>query len=119
MHHLGWCDSGFESQRSDHMSFIKNKEDFICEKCNILNKGNGYTNHCYNCLYSKHVDIEPGDRLNDCQGLMKPVYISYTNKDKYIIHKCIKCSFEKKNLLGENDSVETMIKIQKELSNNI
>lgn len=98
------------------MSFIKNREDFVCENCGFENTGNGYTNHCSACLYSKHVDIDPGDRLNTCGGLMEPVYVSYTNNDKYVIHKCVKCLFEKKNLLNENDSVEAMIKIQHKLA---
>jgi hypothetical protein len=94
------------------MSFIKNKEDFICENCNYRNFGNGYTNHCSECLFSKHVDVSPGDRLNNCGGIMEPLYISYTNKNKYILHKCRKCSFEKKNIVQINDSVDQMIKIQ-------
>ncbi len=115
IHDLGSCDSGFESQRSDHMSFIRNKEDFICEKCGFLNKGNGYTNHCSNCIFSKHVDNEPGDRLNQCLGLMKPIYVSYTNKDKYIMHRCEKCGLEKKNLIQIGDNIDTLINIQKSI----
>jgi len=99
------------------MSFIKNKEDFICENCSFENKGNGYTNHCSECLFSKHVDIDPGDRLNSCGGLMEAIYVSYTNKEKYVIQKCLKCSFEKKNLLNQIDSVDMMIKIQNKLAN--
>jgi hypothetical protein len=95
------------------MVFIKNKEDFICENCQFENKGNGYTNHCQRCLYSKHVDMEPGDRLNDCTGLMEPIYVSYSNNNEYILHKCLKCSFEKKNTINSLDSVEAMIDIQK------
>ncbi len=95
------------------MSFTKKKEDFICENCGFTNIGDGYTNHCRQCLYSKHVDVDPGDRLNLCTGLMEPIYVSYTNKDKYIVHRCLKCLFEKRNLLNDGDSVETMIMIQK------
>jgi DNA-directed RNA polymerase subunit RPC12/RpoP len=98
------------------MSFIKNKEDFICENCGFKIIGNGYTNHCSRCLFSKHVDIEPGDRLNSCNGLMEPVYVSYTNKDKYVINKCLKCSLEKRNILNDEDSVDVMIKIQNKLA---
>lgn len=94
------------------MSFIRQKEDFICEFCNQPNKGDGYTNHCHSCLYSKHVDIEPGDRLSTCLGLMKPIFVSYTSADAYILHKCKKCGFEKKNKIQMNDSVEKMIEIQ-------
>lgn len=99
------------------MSFIKNKEDFICENCSFENKGNGYTNHCSMCLFSKHVDNDPGDRLNMCGGLMEPIYVSYANKDTYVIHKCLKCSFEKRNLLNNTDSVDTMIQVQLTLAN--
>ena len=99
------------------MSFIKKREDFVCENCGFKVIGNGYTNHCCMCLFSKHVDIDPGDRLNTCGGLMEPVYVSYTNKDKYILHHCVKCGFEKKNLLQENDSVEAMIAIQNKAGN--
>lgn len=97
------------------MSFIKNKENFICEKCGFNNEGNGYTNHCCECLYSKHVDMEPGDRLNTCGGLMKPMYVSYTNKSSYIIHRCIVCGFEKKNAISEKDSIQKMIEVQKSI----
>ena len=97
------------------MSFMRQKEDFICDFCGLHNTGDGYTNHCCNCLYSKHVDIEPGDRLSACGGLMKPVYVSYTARDSYISHKCLKCGFEKKNKVQTNDSVEAMVLIQSTL----
>ena len=95
------------------MSFIKNKEDFVCENCGEVNKGDGYTNHCHKCLFSKHVDNDPGDRMNLCCGLMKPMFASYTNSDKYILHKCVKCDFIRKNKISQNDSVDTLIAIQK------
>lgn len=97
------------------MSFIRQKEDFICEFCKSANSGNGYTNHCHTCLYSKHVDIEPGDRLSLCGGLMKPIFVSYTANDSYILHKCMRCNFEKKNKIQEGDSVEAMTVIQSTL----
>ena len=28
--------------------------------------GSNHRNHCPNCLYSLHVDIEPGDRESEC-----------------------------------------------------
>ncbi len=95
------------------MSFTRHKEDFVCEFCKKGIVGDGYTNHCTFCLYSKHVDIDPGDRLASCGGLMKPVYVSYTTKDSYILHKCLRCGFERKNKIQKDDSVEAMIAIQK------
>ncbi len=98
-----------------NMSFVKNKEDFVCDNCGVFNKGDGYTNHCYKCLFSKHVDVDPGDRSNTCLGLMKPAFVSYTNSDQYILHECLRCGFRKKNRISNNDSLETLIRVQKDL----
>ncbi|HFC76878.1 MAG TPA: RNHCP domain-containing protein [Candidatus Moranbacteria bacterium] len=93
--------------------FQKKKEDFICEKCGYLVKGNGYTNHCPKCLWSKHVDVNPGDRLEKCQGMMSPISIDL-KKGKYIIlYKCVKCGFERKNKVVDNDNFDIVIKISK------
>ena len=45
-------------------------ETFICENCNKEVQKLNYTarDHCPYCLYSKHVDINPGDRMNTCCG---------------------------------------------------
>ena len=57
--------------------FTKRVEDFICEKCGTKNVGTGFTNHCFKCLWSKHVDINPGDRAESCQGMMEPFKIDF------------------------------------------
>ena len=63
------------------MTFIRKTEDFICENCGAVVVGNGYTNHCPACLYSKHVDRSPGDRAADCGGLMEPVAVALKRGD--------------------------------------
>ncbi len=92
-------------------NFKKVIENFVCEYCKTNVKGNGYTNHCPNCLHSKHVDINPGDRNETCHGLMKPIYIT-VKKDGYIYrHKCIKCGHEKNQKSSPNDNFEAILKI--------
>lgn len=98
------------------MVFIKNKENFICEKCGTEVEGNGYTNHCPSCLWSKHVDIEPGDRLNECNGLMEPVRVEKKGKEYTIIHRCTKCGLEKPNKAVPNDNFEMLVQISAENS---
>lgn len=93
------------------MIFIKNKEDFKCEKCGTEVIGNGFTNHCPNCLWSKHVDISPGDRAGECHGMMEPTGIEKRGKDYIIVHKCQKCGFVKKNKAEKNDSFQIIIQI--------
>ena len=71
--------------------FTMKDENFICDNCGMEVKKLNYTarDHCPYCLYSKHVDIMPGDRLNNCHGLLKPIgleklYINVINVVNYI-----------------------------------
>ena len=90
-------------------NFIRIKEDFFCEQCGFFVKGGGYTNHCSKCFWSKHVDKNPGDREEDCAGMMKPVGLIH-KKDRYIIvHKCLKCGFEKNNKASVDDDISALI----------
>ena len=74
--------------------FKKNDSDFICRNCGKQVLPLGYTsrNHCPFCLYSLHVDINPGDRANTCGGLLRPIQALPDAKKGYIIiHKCERC----------------------------
>ncbi len=73
--------------------------------------GNGYTNHCPNCLWSVHVDINPGDRADACKGLMEPVGIELKNGEYKIIHKCVVCGIEKLNRTSRDDNFGTIMKV--------
>lgn len=91
--------------------FIRRKEDFLCENCSTKVQGGGYTNHCPHCLYSKHVDVNPGDRKNSCKGLMEPVSVEQKNGVYVIVHRCLKCGAEKRNRAARNDSVEALLAV--------
>lgn len=91
--------------------FQRRCEDFKCERCGSLIKGNGYTNHCSQCLWSKHVDINPGDRAQMCKGLMEPIAIEIKAGKYTIIHRCTVCAFERSNKLCQEDNFDTVIKI--------
>ena len=90
-------------------------EEFICENCGKKVPPLEYSarDHCPFCLYSKHVDINPGDRENDCKGLMEPVGIE-KYKDTYkIIYKCTKCRETHKNIAARDDDYNKIIEISK------
>ncbi|HEV8601358.1 MAG TPA: RNHCP domain-containing protein [Patescibacteria group bacterium] len=89
-------------------SFIRQKENFVCENCGQKVQGDGYTNHCPKCLFSKHVDINPGDRLNMCQGLMKPKELAIKHGRTLIVHQCVRCKTTKKNISSKNDNLEVL-----------
>jgi hypothetical protein len=66
-------------------------EDFVCLNCEEGVIGDGYTNHCPKCLWSRHVDINPGDRMEECKGMMKPAEVIQHRGAQVIVHKCITC----------------------------
>lgn len=84
--------------------FTKVDEDFICEMCGAHVHGNGYTNHCPECLTSKHVDIMPGDRACECAGLMPAVGLETKNGEFVLVQKCQKCGHMRRNKIWENDN---------------
>ena len=98
--------------------FIMRDEEFICENCHKEVKKLNYTarDHCPYCLYSKHVDINPGDRQNPCQGLLKPISIEKFKNTYKIIYKCQKCHKNHKNIMATDDDYNIIIELSR--SNN-
>jgi len=86
--------------------FQKRVEDFVCENCGVKVVGNGYTNHCPRCLFSKHVDINPGDRVARCGGMMEPMRVESRSGEFIIIHRCQKCGYEKPNRADKDDDLD-------------
>jgi len=96
--------------------FKRTIEDFVCEKCGFIVEGNGYTNHCPECLWSKHVDKSPGDRAERCEGLMEPVRVEVKNKEYTIIHKCTRCGLERPNKAVKEDNFQMLVQVASEHS---
>ncbi len=91
-------------------------EEFICEVCGHKVSKLNYTarDHCNNCLSSKHVDVNPGDRKSTCKGTLVPVDIEKGPKDKYkIVYKCNKCGEIKRNVMADDDNFEKVLEIMR------
>ena len=89
--------------------FTKNDNGFICLNCGkeVLPLGYSSRNHCPFCLSSRHLDVNPGDRLSECGGLMKPISAEPDPKKGYIItHKCEKCGAVRRNKAAVNAPVQ-------------
>lgn len=88
-------------------------ENFICEHCkkDVLPLKYSARDHCPFCLYSKHLDILPGDRQNKCQGLMKPIGIEKFKDTYKIIYKCEKCNQLHKNIMANDDDYSLIINL--------
>ena len=100
-------------------TFTQRDEEFICDNCGKNVERLNYTSrdHCPYCLYSKHVDINPGDRLNTCCGLLKPIGIEKFKDTYKIIYKCEKCSEIHKNIVAIDDDMNLIIELSKETPN--
>ena len=93
-------------------------EFYICEHCGKEVSKLEYSarDHCPYCLYSKHVDINPGDRANPCKGLLKPIDIEKFKDTYKIIYKCNKCNEYHKNIIATDDDMNVIIDISSKKS---
>ncbi len=91
--------------------FFMMDASFRCEHCGQEVPPLQYSarDHCPFCLYSKHVDINPGDRKNTCQGLLKPVGIEKYRDTYKIIYKCERCQMLHKNTIAKDDDMNLII----------
>jgi len=89
-------------------TFIKRAEDFTCGQCGTFVRGDGYTNHCPRCLFSRHVDIHPGDRAAECGGLMTPIAFDRRHSAERIIHRCLICGHINPNRVAKNDDLAVL-----------
>lgn len=89
--------------------FTKTVENFNCAHCGAAVFGNGYTNHCPHCLWSRHVDNNPGDRAATCGGMMRPVSV-VSDGDKFVItHQCVVCGKQKRQRTSDADNIDAII----------
>ena len=103
----------------DQKRFTKNDDGFICIHCGKEVKPLGYTSrdHCPFCLWSVHIDVNPGDRANDCHGNLVPVKaVTDPKKGFVIIYKCDKCGQIHRNRAAHEakvqpDSINLIIKL--------
>lgn len=98
------------------MSFTRTIEDFACGHCGHEVKGDGFTNHCPKCLWSKHVDVDPGDRAEACGGLMRPVDLYYRRHEWIITHRCETCGFNRGDKIRPEDDFNQAIELEKEIA---
>lgn len=89
--------------------FTKNDGGFVCAHCGreVLPLGVSSRNHCPFCLWSLHVDVNPGDRANPCRGQMEPVgAVTDPRKGYIILHRCTKCGEIHRNKAAHEAKVQ-------------
>lgn len=95
--------------------FTVRNEKFTCENCGKIVEPLSYTSrdHCPYCLFSKHVDINPGDRANTCLGMLIPKRIEKFKNTFKIIYQCEKCKDFHKNIIANDDNMDLIIELSK------
>ena len=91
-------------------------ETFTCKNCGRMvvpeGAGSAHRNHCPNCLYSLHVDVEPGDRKENCGGHMEPVAVWVRKNGEWaIIHRCKMCGSFNSNRVAADDNPMKLMSI--------
>lgn len=88
-------------------------EKFKCMNCGMEVDTLNYTarDHCPRCLYSRHVDVMPGDRQNKCMGLMMPIGIEKYKNTYKIIYKCLSCGEVHKNIMAQDDDYDMIVNL--------
>lgn len=91
--------------------FSRKVENFTCKVCKAKVTGPGYTDHCPNCLWGRHVDINPGDRKSTCRALMRPVRTEYTRRGFVIVYVCEKCHERKRIGAAADDNNDLLFSL--------
>ena len=91
------------------MTFLPRQEPFTCEHCGkaVVPLPHGTCrSHCSSCLWSKHVDNNPGDRASTCHGLMEPIGLDQNSKKGFVLlHRCVRCGVVKRNKAAPDDEL--------------
>lgn len=100
-------------------TFTKLNETFVCGNCGhtVPLATSTCRDHCPRCLFSVHVDNNPGDRAAECGAKLRPVAYSQKKGKGIMIHyRCEACGMEKRNMFlehdkNESDSLEALLKL--------
>lgn len=104
------------SQPRRHRHTRSTEEVFKCQNCRRfigpLPYGGHHRNHCPFCLYSRHVDEQKGDRLNECSARMQPIgYFQRGNGEYVLVHRCLGCDFERFNRIAADDNFDLVLSL--------
>jgi len=99
--------------KMEQKKFTMKDEAFLCNHCQKQVYPLKYSarDHCPFCLYSLHVDNNPGDRSCLCHGVLEPIGIVPFKNTYKIIYRCQKCGEMKKNMMARDDSMDEIIQL--------
>jgi DNA-directed RNA polymerase subunit RPC12/RpoP len=87
---------------------------FTCSRCKAhvpaQSFGTKHRNHCPRCLWSRHLDDEPGDRRIACAQAMEPIAIEVRRDGEWaLVHRCSGCGEMKVNRIAGDDDERSLL----------
>jgi hypothetical protein len=74
--------------------------------------GTAHRNHCPTCLWSRHLDVRPGDRAASCGAAMEPIAISVRDRGEWVlVHRCRACGELALNRTAGDDSPLLLVRL--------
>lgn len=89
---------------------------FRCRNCgldvSLVAPGTAHRNHCPNCLWSRHLDENVGDRAAECGASMEPLAICVRDRGEWVlIHRCLGCGVLHLNRSAGDDNPLLLLRI--------
>jgi predicted RNA-binding Zn-ribbon protein involved in translation (DUF1610 family) len=93
--------------------FTHRNESFQCVVCGLHVPPAAGTcrNHCPSCLTSLHVDVFPGDRAEQCKGIMDAISAEISNGKTVLTHRCRTCGEIRKCKRSVDDTLDAVISL--------
>jgi len=93
--------------------FTKNNRGFDCVECGraVPPHPSSSRDHCHHCLTGLHVDVNPGDRLNECGGVLEPIGLQTKSGKTKIVYRCKKCHEQIVCIAGPDDNPERIAEL--------
>ncbi|BCY16383.1 hypothetical protein hrd7_02320 [Leptolinea sp. HRD-7] len=116
-------DFPFDRKQKEIGRVIYDTQNFKCRNCGFFVTQNrelsgvNNRNHCPRCLWSRHMDITPGDRKSDCLSRMEPVGLTVKRVNKkygcavgelMVIHVCTGCGKVSINRIAADDDPDVI-----------
>jgi len=74
--------------------------------------GTSHRNHCPRCLWSRHLDDEPGDRRCACRSPMEPIAIEVRKDGEWsLVHRCTGCNAIRTNRIAGDDHERSLLSL--------
>ena len=91
-------------------------ESFRCRHCGLdvplAALGTAHRNHCPNCLWSRHLDETPGDRMAECGSSMEPIAVSVREQGEWVlVHRCTGCGALDLNRTAGDDNPLMLLRL--------